>query len=560
MGSRRRIPYALAALAAIIAASSAGATPPGQSPPLNTSPPTISGSAIVGSTLNGSDGTWSGAGVKYSEQWMRCDSSGGNCSPIAGATSLSYGLGSADSGLTIRLAVVAANQRGTSTATSDPSAVVVAPTSLPPPTTTSGSSGSGSGSSGSDTTAPSTPTNLATTGNTTTSVALTWSASTDNVGVTGYAVSANGAPQGTTTATSFAVSGLTCGTTYTFGVQAFDAAGNHSAQASLTAATAACVTTTTSTTSPSVYWGAYIEGTQTYSYLYGDTWGNAPWSSATWDQFESDAGKKVSIEHYGQPPPWQQPFDANTANLVIARGAIPAIDISTQNVPLRDIAAGKYDSSITAWAQAAKAWGHPFFLLLDVEMNGTWAPYSVGVNGNTASDFVNAWRHMHDIFTQVGATNATWVWCPNVDPSGIFTPYDQLYPGDGYVDWTGLDGFNQTGNQSFSWLYGSSYQKLLSMAASKPIMISQIASVESGIGKAAWITDALSTQLPKYFPQVKALLWFNWRIYENNTWMSWEIESSASSQAAFAAAIASPFYAAGGSFGALPLLTKIKPL
>jgi hypothetical protein len=55
------------------------------------------------------------------------------------------------------------------------------------------------------------------------------------------------------------------------------------------------------------------------------------------------------------------------------------------------------------------------------------------------------------------------------------------------------------------------------------------------------------------------VLWFNWRIYEKNTWWPWEIESSASSQQAFATAISSSYYAPGGTFANLPLLTKIQP-
>jgi hypothetical protein len=306
-----------------------------------------------------------------------------------------------------------------------------------------------------------------------------------------------------------------------------------------------------------VYWGAYIEGAQTYNYFYGGTWGNAPWDTTTWNKFESNAGKHVSIAHYGQPPPWEKGFDATTAQLAVSRGAIPAIDWSTKSVPLRDIANGLYDASITTWMRSAAAFGHPFFLLPDVEMNGPWEPYSPGANGNTAADFVSMWRHVHDLAVQAGATNITWVWAPNVDPGNKFTPYSQLYPGSAYVDWTGLDGFNQDGNETFAWLFGSSYANLLQIAPTKPIMITQTGSVETG--KAAWITEALSTQMPRNFPQIKALVWFNWRIYENNAWYNWPIESSASSQTAFATAIASPYYAAG-NYTNLPLLTKVAPL
>ena len=95
-----------------------------------------------------------------------------------------------------------------------------------------------------DTTPPSTPTGLATSAIGQTSVALSWNASTDDVGVTGYRVFRDGSQVGTPSATSFSFTGLTCGTTYTLGVAAVDAAGNVSGIATSNVATAACPDTT----------------------------------------------------------------------------------------------------------------------------------------------------------------------------------------------------------------------------------------------------------------------------------------------------------------------------
>lgn len=77
-----------------------------------------------------------------------------------------------------------------------------------------------------DTTAPSNPTNLAASGTTQTTTNLTWTASTDNVGVTGYDVYRNGAFLTSVTTTSHNVTGLTAATAYSFYVRAKDAAGN----------------------------------------------------------------------------------------------------------------------------------------------------------------------------------------------------------------------------------------------------------------------------------------------------------------------------------------------
>jgi chitinase len=105
---------------------------------------------------------------------------------------------------------------------------------------------------GADTTAPSTPANLASPSKTSTTVNLTWTASTDNVGVTSYDVYRGGTIlAGNSTSTSITVSGLTANTAYSFTVKAKDAAGNISAASTaLSVTTSAVAGDTTAPTSP----------------------------------------------------------------------------------------------------------------------------------------------------------------------------------------------------------------------------------------------------------------------------------------------------------------------
>ncbi|MCY9691482.1 fibronectin type III domain-containing protein [Paenibacillus alginolyticus] len=86
--------------------------------------------------------------------------------------------------------------------------------------------------SGGDTQAPTAPTNLSVTGTTSSSVSLSWTASTDNVGVTGYDVYNGASLAVSVTGTTATVTGLAASTTYTFTVKAKDAAGNVSAASS----------------------------------------------------------------------------------------------------------------------------------------------------------------------------------------------------------------------------------------------------------------------------------------------------------------------------------------
>jgi chitodextrinase len=105
-------------------------------------------------------------------------------------------------------------------------------------------------SSASDTQAPTVPANLASSAITSNSVNLSWSASTDNVGVTGYEVYKNGTLLSTVTTTSTSVTGLTASTAYTFKVRAKDAANNFSAYSANLSVTTTAASDTQAPTTP----------------------------------------------------------------------------------------------------------------------------------------------------------------------------------------------------------------------------------------------------------------------------------------------------------------------
>ena len=256
----------------------------------------------------------------------------------------------------------------------------------------------------------------------------------------------------------------------------------------------------------------------------------------------------MSLEMFGVP--WQyngvdMPFPTPEMNTIRSRGTIPVLDwgsdalgmgLNQPQFTLASISNGSHDAYITKFAQAAAAWKNPFFLRFDAEMNGWWLPWSEQTNGNQPGDFVRAWRHTVDIFRAQGATNVTWVWCPNiVGPNS--TSMNELYPGDNYVDWVSTDGYNYGTDrnnqpQSFNQIFGFSaydggfntYQMLQTLAPTKPIMIAEVGSSETGGSKAAWLTDAFGTQLASNFPAVKAVMYFNWN--DGDTALTWPIESS----------------------------------
>jgi chitodextrinase len=88
-----------------------------------------------------------------------------------------------------------------------------------------------------DTTPPSTPMNVTATASSSSQISVSWAASADNVDVVGYKITHNGAQVGTSTSTSYLDTGLSAGTTYTYTVVAYDAAGNTSAPSAPASAT-----------------------------------------------------------------------------------------------------------------------------------------------------------------------------------------------------------------------------------------------------------------------------------------------------------------------------------
>jgi hypothetical protein len=305
----------------------------------------------------------------------------------------------------------------------------------------------------------------------------------------------------------------------------------------------------------SLYWGAWI----------GDqlTGTEAPWDMSAVSKLEQSVGKQLSMVHFAAPfadcsssPCSFYKFPAESMEDIRNHGAIPFFSWSSQSTPsnlnepdfqLSDVISGRYDDYIRSFAEAAKAWGHPFFLRFNWEMNGNWFPWSEGVNGNQPGEYVAAWRHVHDIFTSAGASNVSWVWCPNVDPGKEFGDIASLYPGDEYVDWTSLDGYNWGTNpvrparwMTFDQLFSSTYHKIVdTIAPSKPMVIGEVGSTEYGGSKAGWIKEMLN-DLPTEYPAIHGLLWFDKFVPGEN--MDWQLDSSAGATSAFAAGIQSPSY------------------
>jgi hypothetical protein len=308
-----------------------------------------------------------------------------------------------------------------------------------------------------------------------------------------------------------------------------------------------------------ILWGALV----------GDqlTGHQAPWDMGGPHELEELLGKRMSLIHFMAPFAHcsssgcgHYRFPGEEMQTIRSHGSIPFFSWSSQAIPstevqpdyqLADVISGRYDAYVRDWARDAKRWGHPFFLRFNWEMNGDWFPWAEGANGNRRGDYVRAWRHVHDIFSDVGATNAIWTWCPNVDFESKLQDLETLYPGDGYVEWTCLDGYNAGTNpakderwRSFDQLYRRTYDEVTTqIAPNTPMVLGEVASSEQGGSKAQWITDMLRA-LPNDYPKIRGLLWFD--KFENG--MDWPIETSAAAIEAFGIGIRGGTYAAPEPF------------
>jgi beta-mannanase len=184
------------------------------------------------------------------------------------------------------------------------------------------------------------------------------------------------------------------------------------------------------------------------------------------------------------------------------------------------IISGQYDAYISQWAQSAAAWGKPFYLRLFHEMNGNWYPWGIHINGNTPALAIQAWQHVYKIFQSAGATNVKFLWEPTFHtPAYLIDPLASFYPGDAYVDWLGVDGYNwgQYGLEEF-WnaftspteLFQYTYNEMMSTVSSaKPVMLVETASAAGAAStdKAAWITQLQNDAT--LFPNLKAVGYYD---------------------------------------------------
>lgn len=289
--------------------------------------------------------------------------------------------------------------------------------------------------------------------------------------------------------------------------------------------------------------------------------------------FEKMTGKHLAVIAMGNF--WgDQAFPTKTIRIIAGYGAIPLIFWSPWDKPykestkpdrfnLPDILAGKWDTYIDQWADAARNYGKPLLVTWGLEMNGTWFPWSgyyygagkvVGKKDGrplyAGPEMVKkTYRYVVDRVRARKADNILWGFHANnfSSPRDSWNKMVNYYPGSNYVDWLGLSVYGKMlkrdGWPSFDNVMEEPYKEICQVDAQKPIILA-----EWGVGefppddKAEFITEVF-THVPIKYQRIRAAVYWHER-WENKdgSYSNLRVNSSPEALKAYQTGVAAPYW------------------
>jgi hypothetical protein len=218
--------------------------------------------------------------------------------------------------------------------------------------------------------------------------------------------------------------------------------------------------------------------------------------------FAKASGSKVNITGYYSG--WLWKFRTLFADAAYQHGATVMVDMDPPQgqSAMAALARGADDGYLREFAVYVAAFHHPVILDFGHEMDGDWSGYGYG--RVSPATFIAAYRHVHGVFDEMGARNVIWVWAVNVPVKGATAPLEEYFPGNAYVNWLGLDGYDWSTYQTFSEEFGPSLTTLRTFS-SKPVIISEtsvLASDRSGEQVESWLHGIVADHL-------LGLIWFD---------------------------------------------------
>ncbi|MCF6407817.1 glycosyltransferase [Chitinophaga filiformis] len=207
--------------------------------------------------------------------------------------------------------------------------------------------------------------------------------------------------------------------------------------------------------------------------------------------YETDAVPMITWE------PWAGLFNVSREDALLMKERKMMLHISQ----------GDFDDYLQKFSQQVRALNRPVFIRFGHEPDNPAYPWS-GTGMNTAAEYVQAWRYVHDYFDRAGVRNAIWVWNP-WKPEAVA----QYFPGDEYVDWLGVTILNYGSMHpdgqwyTFNQLYTPYHDQQL-FRAGLPVMVAELGSLAKEGNQQRWLQDAFA-DMGKRFPEIKAAVLFN---------------------------------------------------
>ena len=202
------------------------------------------------------------------------------------------------------------------------------------------------------------------------------------------------------------------------------------------------------------------------------------------------------------------------ADIAKENGSTLVVTWMPKGYSAQEIVDGKTDNYIREFAKGVKNYSEEIWLRPLHEANGDWYDWGVGKKGagNTDANVAEAFRRIVKIFREENVKNVKWVWTTNVTNHGEGATLTGNYPGDEYVDYISIDGYNWGKSQSWSsWksfaqVFDDAYKAVANI--NKPLFIAEISSSEKGGSKAEWIADMFKHFSTDY-SRVFAVMWFS---------------------------------------------------
>jgi hypothetical protein len=261
-----------------------------------------------------------------------------------------------------------------------------------------------------------------------------------------------------------------------------------------------------------------------------------PGSGSQIGQLERQLGTHLAIASSYQGPSSVFPDASERADASTGHTLLVSWDLGeTSDSRFSTFTDGSHDGYLAQVARAVAAFGKPIYIRPWAEMNADWVAYQPTADGaqpagGTPEEFVAAWQYLVTFFRDHGASNARWVFNPTADTYPQTTDVRTIFPGSEYVDVLGLDGFNWGNGGALRWrsftdIYQTQYQRLVSLAPGVPVWVCEFGSKEPAENdgapadpshsKSAWYSALFASTA---FPAIDALVMFDvdkerdWRV------------------------------------------------